>query len=57
MSTAPNLQANEPSPDEVDRLGIVRIATERFEVGGYRYERLADALAEARRRSAPGGGH
>lgn len=57
MSTAPDLQANEPSADEVDRLGIVRIATERFEVGGYRYERLADALAEARRRSAPGGGH
>ena len=57
MSTAPDLQAIEPSADEIDRLGIVRIATERFEIGGYRYERLADALAEARRRGAPGGGH
>ena len=57
MSTAPDLQAIAPSADEIDRLGIVRIATERFEIGGYRYERLADALAEARRRSPPGGGH
>ena len=30
-------------------LGVLRIATERFDVGPYRYTNLADALAEAKR--------
>lgn len=41
-------------PPEMDtqalaRLGIVRVAAERFHVGPYRYARLADAIAEATR--------
>jgi hypothetical protein len=42
------------APPEMDvealaRLGIVRVATEQFHVGPYRYARLADAMAQARR--------
>jgi hypothetical protein len=36
------------------RLGITRVATEHFDIGPYRYARLADALAEARRAREPG---
>lgn len=56
MSTSPSFTAIEPRADDLDRLGIVRIATERFEVGDYRYDRLADAVAEAKRREALGAG-
>ena len=42
------------SPNELVRLGITRVQTEHFEVGGYRYSNLADALAEARRVRVPG---
>ena len=45
--------------DAQARYGIVRVASERFEIGGYRYDRLADALAEGerrRRRAAAAGG-
>lgn len=37
------------SPTELARLGITRVRTEYFQVGPYRYSRLADAIAEARR--------
>ena len=37
------------------RLGILRVPTERFEVGPYRYANLADALAEAGRLRAASG--
>jgi len=40
-------------PDgEAERYGIVRVPGEHFEFGGYRYTNLADAVAEAKRRSA-----
>ncbi len=54
MNTAP-INPVTGDPDRgLERNGIVRIATERFEVGGFRYDRLSDAVAEARRRSALG---
>jgi len=34
---------------ELAGLGIVRIRTEHFQVGPYRYATLADAMAQARR--------
>ena len=37
---------------ELERLGIRRVATEHFLVGPYRYSRLGDAIAEARRNPA-----
>ena len=54
MNATPVLPAD-VSTDELERLGIVRIATERFEVGGFRYDRLSDAMAEARRRGPASG--
>ncbi len=39
----------EGDPAGLKRLGISRVATEHFLVGQYRYSRLADAMAEARR--------
>ena len=41
------------SPGELARLGITRVATEHFLVGPYRYTKLGDALAQARRAPAP----
>jgi hypothetical protein len=38
---------------ELKRLGIRRVATEQFQVGGYRYTNLGDAIAEAKRAPAP----
>ena len=45
-----------PQPDaaELARLGIIRISTEHFQIGPYRYANLADAIAEAKRDRAPG---
>jgi hypothetical protein len=34
---------------ETEALGITRVMTERFTVGGYAYSKLADAVAQARR--------
>ncbi|MBT2133631.1 hypothetical protein KK137_04725 [Croceibacterium sp. LX-88] len=34
-------------------LGVVRVLTETFKVGGYTYTNLADAVAQARRIQAP----
>lgn len=39
---------------ELARLGIVRVNTERFHVGPYRFANLADAIAEAKRGRVPG---
>jgi hypothetical protein len=44
------------SADELKRLGIAHITSERFEVGGYHYDRRSDAVAEARRRNELGQG-
>jgi hypothetical protein len=51
MSAPPASPALPPEMDAeaLARLGIVRVATEQFHVGPYRYARLADAMAEARR--------
>jgi hypothetical protein len=35
--------------------GITRIPTERFDVGGFSYSRLADAVAQAKRQRAAAG--
>jgi hypothetical protein len=40
----------EDGPGQLERYGIVRYATDHFVVGGYRYSRLEDAVAEAKRR-------
>ena len=53
MNVTPATPIAETSSVDLGRLGIVRIAAERFEVGGYRYDRLSDAMAEARRRDDP----
>ena len=39
----------------LEQYGIVRYATDHFVVGGYRYSRLEDAVAEAKRRLDPPG--
>ena len=52
MDIAPIAPAPGTPATEHERYGLVRIATERFEIGGYRYDRLADAVAEAKRRNA-----
>ena len=44
------------SADELKRHGIVDIISERFAVDGNRYDRLSDAVAEARRRNELGKG-
>ena len=46
MITAPPAA---PDAAELARLGIVRVVTERFDVGRYRFNNLGDALAEAKR--------
>lgn len=38
------------------RLGIARVPADHFEVGGYRYTNLGDAVAEARRRQSAANG-
>ena len=38
-----------------ESLGVTRVLTETFKVGGYSYTSLADAVAQARRMQAPGG--
>jgi len=50
MTTTPP----EADPAELARLGIIRVSTERFHVGPYRYANLADAIAEAKRGLVPG---
>ena len=37
-----------------ESLGVTRVLTETFRVGGYSYTSLADAVAQARRMQAPG---
>jgi len=39
----------EADDDQLARLGIARIQTEHYQVGAYRYARLADAVAQAMR--------
>ena len=40
---------------DVERYGISRTSVEQFEVGGYRYSNVQDAIAEAQRRERKGG--
>lgn len=44
----------DPLPGELERYGISRVSIDQFEVGGYRYSNLQDAIAEARRREQKG---
>jgi hypothetical protein len=39
-----------------ESLGVTRVLTETFRVGGYSYTSLADAVAQARRMQTPGVG-
>ena len=39
-----------------ESLGVTRVLTETFKVGGYSYTSLADAVAQARRMQPPGAG-
>jgi hypothetical protein len=39
-----------------ESLGVTRVLTETFKVGGYSYTRLADAVAQARRLQASDAG-
>ena len=47
--TSPALGADDLHP-ELKQYGIARSSTAHFEVGGYRYSRLEEAVAEAKRR-------
>ena len=48
-SASTGLGADDLHP-ELKQYGIARFNTEHFEFGGYRYSRLEDAVAEAKRR-------
>ena len=41
--------AGSSSPAELARRGIVRVSIDQFEVGGYRYTSLRDAIAQSDR--------
>ncbi len=43
------------SPAELSRRGIVRVSVDQFEVGGYRYTSLKDAIAQSDRAGAAPG--
>ncbi len=55
MTSAPQLGAAEGGSDsELMTLhGIVRVPADRFQVDGYSYTNLADAIAQARRSRRP----
>lgn len=44
--------AGSGSPADLARRGIVRVSVDQFEVGGYRYTSLKDAIAQANREAA-----
>jgi hypothetical protein len=44
--------AGSGSPAELTRRGIVRVSVDQFEVGGYRYTSLKDAIAQSDREAA-----
>ena len=50
MNRASPVLGADDFPPELKQYGIARFTSEHFEVGGYRYSRLKDAVAEARRR-------
>ena len=47
--------AGSGSPAELARRGIVRVTVDQFEVGGYRYTSLKDAIAQSDRAGATPG--
>ena len=49
MPPAPPPLPAEMDPAALTRLGIVRVAAEHFLVGPYRYSKLTDAIAQAKR--------
>jgi hypothetical protein len=50
MNSTPPVIGSDDVPGLLERYGIVRNSTDHFAVGGYRYSRLEDAVAEAKRR-------
>lgn len=55
-SSIPSTGGTSAALDSADMagLGIARVPADHFEVGGYRYTNLGDAVAEARRRRSAG---
>ena len=47
--------AGSVTPAELSRRGIVRVSVDQFEVGGYRYTSLKDAIGQSDRADAPPG--
>ena len=50
MSPPSAIPHMEREPPELAQYGIARITADYFLIGGYRYSRLEDAVAEAKRR-------
>ena len=55
MTSTPAIPPIEDNPPELAQYGIARVAADYFVIGGYRYSRLEDAVAEAKRRLATNG--
>jgi hypothetical protein len=55
MNPTPPTPQLEEGPALLKQYGIVRYSTDHFVIGGYRYSRLEDAVAEAKRRRLPAG--
>jgi hypothetical protein len=52
MTATTSIEPAEEKSAQLARYGILRVATEHFTVGGYRYSKIEDAVAEAKRRLA-----
>ena len=52
MTTTANQQAvanADPQAADLERYGITRVRADTYHVGGYRYGKIADAIAQAKR--------
>lgn len=56
MSATMIIGPPEDKSAQLARYGILSVATEHYTVGDYRYSKMEDAVAEARRRNARSGG-
>ena len=52
-----SIPGEESDAEAEARYGIVRVPADRFEIGGYRYTNVADAISEAKRRESKAGRH
>lgn len=51
----PDNAAADRDRDVMDRHGITLVRADHYHVGGYRYTKLADAVAQARRQASTSG--